>query len=69
MNRRPFVFALSAVVISVAAASQAWGGPAQEKKPKYPPYAQVIGEAETIPGLITLHRKDSRLLAEISPAD
>jgi hypothetical protein len=69
MNRRPIWFALSAVVFSVAVVSQAWGDPAQEKKPKYPPYAQVIAEAETIPGLITLHRKDSRLLAEISPSD
>ena len=65
MNRRSIWLALSAVVFSLAVVSQAWADPA----PKFPPYAQVIGEAQTIPGLITLHRKDMRLLAEISQAD
>jgi hypothetical protein len=67
MNRRPICLALSALIFSVAVVSQACADPAQ--KPKFPPYAQVIGEAETIPGLVMLHRKDSRLLAEISQAD
>ena len=65
MNRRPIWLALSAVVFSLAVVSQAWADPA----PKFPPYAQVIGEAQTIPGLLMLHRKDMRLLAEISQAD
>ena len=65
MNRRRNCFVLSAVVFSLAIVSQAWADPA----PKFPPYAQVIGESQTIPGLLTLHRKDSRLLAEISQAD
>ena len=65
MNRRPLWFALSAVVFSIAVVSQASADPA----PKFPPYAQVIGESQTIPGLLTLHHKDSRLLAEISQAD
>src|SRR5262245_50124731 len=35
---------------------------AEQPKPKYPPYAEVIKEHETIDGLIKLHRKGNRLL-------
>ncbi len=34
-------------------------------KPKYPPYADVIKDHETIDGLIKMHRKGNRLLAEL----
>jgi hypothetical protein len=64
MNRRPLWFALSVAVFSLAVVSQASADP-----PKFPPYAQVIGEARTIDGLIRLHRKDMRLLGEISQGD
>ena len=64
MTRRTFWFSLSAAVLSLAVASQAWAD-----QPKFPPYAQVIGEAQTIGGLITLHRKDMRLLGEVSQGD
>ncbi|HEX2473391.1 MAG TPA: zinc-dependent metalloprotease, partial [Lacipirellulaceae bacterium] len=40
---------------------------ANEQKPKYPPYAEVIKDAKTVEGLITLHRKDDMLLAELGP--
>jgi hypothetical protein len=38
-------------------------------KPKYPPYAEVLKDATQIPGsgLITLHRKDDLLFAELGP--
>lgn len=67
MNRHFGLLELSAVAFSFAFVPQTWADPGP--KPKYPPFAQVIGEAQTIPGLITLHRKDSRLLAEVSPND
>lgn len=38
-----------------------------KKRPKYPPYAEFLKEAETINGLIKLHRKDGKLFAELSP--
>jgi hypothetical protein len=38
-----------------------------QPKPKYPPYAEVIKDAKTVEGLITLHRKDDQLLAELGP--
>jgi hypothetical protein len=36
-------------------------------KPKYPPFAEVIKDVTTSEGLITLHRKDDQLFAEIGP--
>jgi hypothetical protein len=36
-------------------------------KPKYPPYAELLKDARKLEGLITLHRKDDTLLAEIGP--
>jgi hypothetical protein len=36
-------------------------------KPKYPPYNEVIKDVTTSEGLITLHRKDDQLFAEIGP--
>jgi hypothetical protein len=38
---------------------------ANAPKPKFPPYADVIKDYETIDGLIKLHRKGSRLLGEL----
>jgi len=38
---------------------------AEQPKPKYPPYAEVIKDHETIDGLIKLHRKGNRLLGEL----
>ena len=40
---------------------------ATEEKPrsKYPPYSEVLKDAQKISGLITLYRKDDRLLAEL----
>jgi hypothetical protein len=34
-------------------------------KSKYPPYEDVLKDAQKVPGLITLYRKDDRLLAEL----
>jgi hypothetical protein len=42
--------------------------PAAEAKPKYPPYAEVIKDFETVDGLFKLHHKGSRLLAELGPS-
>lgn len=36
-------------------------------KPKYPPYAEVLKDATKIDGIITLHRKDDQLFAELGP--
>lgn len=36
-------------------------------KPKYPPYAEVLKDASRFEGLITLHRKDDQLFAELGP--
>lgn len=36
---------------------------------KYPPYDDVLEEAQRIDGLITLHRKDGKLYAELASAD
>jgi hypothetical protein len=35
-------------------------------QPKYPPFADVVKDFETIDGLIKLHRKGNRLLAELN---
>lgn len=40
--------------------------PEAKPKPKYPPYAEVLKDAKKVEGLITLHRKDEQLFAEIS---
>jgi len=37
----------------------------EKPKPKYPPYADVIKDHETIDGLIKTHKKGNRLLAEL----
>jgi hypothetical protein len=38
---------------------------AEQPKPKYPPFAEVTKDHETIDGLIRMHRKGNRLLGEI----
>jgi hypothetical protein len=44
------------------------GGPGQAR-PKHPPFAEILGDAEGIDGLIKLYRKDMRLFAELTPGD
>lgn len=43
------------------------GGGGASAKPKYPPFGDLLGEAETVNGLIKMHRKDGRLFGEIMP--
>jgi hypothetical protein len=38
-------------------------------KPKFQPFADVLGEAEAIDGLVKLYRKDTKLFAELTPGD
>ncbi len=75
MNHRPFclpllaVAGLSAFLLSLGVAQ---ADPPQDSKqpgPKHPPFATVVGEAEGIDGFIKLYKKESRLLAELSPAN
>jgi hypothetical protein len=40
---------------------------AEKPRPKYPPYAELLKEAQKLEGLITLYRKDDQLFAEIGP--
>lgn len=42
---------------------------APAKKPKYPPLSKLTEETEKIEGLITLHRGDDKLLAELKSSD
>ncbi|HEX4413096.1 MAG TPA: DUF5117 domain-containing protein, partial [Lacipirellulaceae bacterium] len=39
----------------------------EKPKPKYPPYAEFLKDTQKLEGLITLHRKDETLYAEIGP--
>lgn len=41
--------------------------PADKPKPKYPPYAELLKDTQKREGLITLHRKDETLFAEVGP--
>jgi hypothetical protein len=41
--------------------------PAEKPKSKYPPYAELLKDTQRLEGLITLHRKDETLLAELGP--
>jgi hypothetical protein len=41
--------------------------PAEKPKPKYPPYAELLKDTQKLEGLVTLHRKDDTLFAEIGP--
>src|ERR1051326_1159586 len=43
------------------------GAQAEKPRPKYPPYAELLKEAQKLEGLITLYRKDDQLFAEIGP--
>jgi hypothetical protein len=51
--------------VAEAAKPQAAAAAAEKPRPKYPPYAEVLKDAQKIEGLITLYRKDDRLLAEL----
>ncbi len=42
---------------------------AAQSKPKHPPYSELLADAQTIEGMIKLHRKDMRLYGELSPGD
>jgi len=54
-----------AAAVAEAAKPQAAAAAAEKPRPKYPPYAEVLKDAQKIEGLITLYRKDDRLLAEL----
>ncbi len=41
--------------------------PAEKPKPKYPPYAELLKDSKKLEGLVTLHRKDDTLFAELGP--
>jgi Met-zincin/Domain of unknown function (DUF5117)/Domain of unknown function (DUF5118) len=53
---------------TAAASSDSDKSKAAEPKSKYRPYAEVLKEADTINGLIKLHRKGGTVYAEISPS-
>lgn len=40
---------------------------ADKPKPKYPPYAELLKDSTKKEGLITLHRKDDTIFAEVGP--
>ena len=42
---------------------------ATKKKPKYPAFSELLKDAQPIEGLIKLHRKESKLYAEIADGD
>jgi hypothetical protein len=70
MNRRTLLLPLLVAVLLSVGLSFTWAEPPKEQpKPKFPPYADVLANAQTTEGLIKLHRKDTRLYAELSPAD
>ncbi len=39
------------------------------KKPKFPPFADVLGDAQSLEGLFKIYRKDSKLYAELGPSN
>ncbi len=39
----------------------------EKPKSKYPPFAELLKDSKTLEGLITFHRKDDQLYAEIGP--
>ena len=41
---------------------------AKPPKPEYPPFGEVLGDAETIDGLFKLYRKGEGLFGEVTPA-
>lgn len=45
------------------------GGESSKEKPKYPPMSKVTEDLEKVTGLITLHKGDQKLLAELKPSD
>jgi hypothetical protein len=69
MNRHLLPLSLFVAGLLSVGLTSAWADPPKEARPKYPPYGTVLADAQTIEGLIKLHRKDMRLLAELSPAD
>ena len=42
-------------------------GSADKPKPKYPPFAELLKDAQKLEGLINFYRKDDQLFAEIGP--
>ncbi len=59
---------VSAEAGAKAADAASGAAAAAAKKPKFPPFAEVLKDAEAIDGLIKLHRKGGTVYAEISPA-
>lgn len=61
--------------VALAAPPRGPGGPegaagaAGQPKAKHPPFAELLGDAQAVEGMINLYRKDMRLFAELSPAD
>src|SRR5262249_54533005 len=52
-----------------SSSSEEEGATKAKPKSKYPPFADVIKDAQKIEGMITLYRKDDTLLAELGPED
>ena len=69
MNRRSLSLSLFFAGLLFVSLPHAWADPPKEPRPKYAPYADAMAGAETIEGLIKLHRKDMHLFAELSPGD
>ncbi|QDU90526.1 hypothetical protein Pla175_39320 [Pirellulimonas nuda] len=42
---------------------------AAKPKPKFPPFDEVVKDAECVEGMLTLHRTDEKLFAELKPSD
>ncbi|MGE0609331.1 MAG: zinc-dependent metalloprotease, partial [Pirellulales bacterium] len=55
------------VAATTGAAAPAAGAAAAAAKPKYPAFADLLGEADTVEGLIKMYRKDGKLYGEIAP--
>lgn len=67
-------FALAFCVAATAVAQQPAAGQtpmpaAQPMQPAAPPYAAMLKDAKTIPGMITLYQKGNNLYAELMPGD
>jgi hypothetical protein len=69
MNRHVLPLSLFVAGLLSVGLPSAWADPPKEARPKFPPYADVLANAQTIEGLIKLHRKDMHLFAELSPGD
>jgi hypothetical protein len=69
MNRRFLLLSLFVAGLVFVGLPRVWANPPKEPRPKYPPYAEALAGAESIEGLLKLHRKDMHLFAELTPGD